>query len=401
MQRLRVLILVTLMAACGRANQQTSGDSGKGSPAAPSGAPSAQDSAVANASTIPPAGEAGTVPDRPPDRMYLGKVFPPQTVQVLMPGAATITSLDLADYLGKRPIAICYFVLGESIGEGVFQSVQKMALDELKGKIDVFATVRPGRKMSLAEAAEKLKALGVKIPTFIDEDFKLGSALGVNATPTISFIDAKGVLRIPEAKSLKQIIGGQSTMRDVLLWAADGGAVASYGRLRRYYPANELIGEHFLDFTLKEFKGERRIKFSDVAGKPNKLTGLLFWHPNCPHCKVAMPGIVVSYATYKQKLDIISVVDIKNEEEAVNTDDTIRAHGIKFTVLEDEGKKVADMYKIVSTPTFLFIRPDGVVDSVYVSGETNYLPVFQARIKAVLGAPGKPPSAPAGSSTAP
>jgi peroxiredoxin len=154
-------------------------------------------------------------------------------------------------------------------------------------------------------------------------------------------------------------------------------------RLPRYYPSEELVGEQFPDFILKEFKGDKRVKLSDYV-KEDRVTALLFWHPNCKQCKTAMPGIVTGANSYAKWLDIISVVSLKNSDEARNAEDTIRAHKMEFPVLEDEGKRVKDLYKVLSTPTMFFIRPDGVIDSVYTKGDVNYVPVFSVRIRKIL-----------------
>ena len=84
-------------------------------------------------------------------------------------------------------------------------------------------------------------------------------------------------------------------------------------------------------------------------------------------------------------MDLISVVNLKDEDEERNCEDTIRAHKITFPVLRDEDRRVSGLFKVVSTPTLVIVRPDGIVDSVYTSGKANYLPIFKARVKAVMG----------------
>ena len=53
-------------------------------------------------------------------------------------------------------------------------------------------------------------------------------------------------------------------------------------------------------------------------------------------------------------------------------------------VFLDETRAVVDKYKIVSTPTYLVIRGDGVVDSVFTGG-APILPALEAKKEELLG----------------
>jgi peroxiredoxin len=341
------------------------------------------------------AGESG------PAAVAPGMPFPPMKVRALHPGDSDPKALDLGASLGKRPVVICYFSLGEPAGEETLLTVQKLAEGQAKGSADFFGATKPGKRFPLEQAVTRLSLLGVSIPVIVDEGFALGAALGVSSAPAISLIDAEGVLRVPEAKSLKQLVQGTGSMADAIAAAIMRRTVPTVRQLPRYYPVNELVGGKYADFTLKTFKGTERVKLSDHVGKGKKLTGLLFWHPNCTHCKVAMPSIMTAYRTYQKLLDFVSVVDIKNADEARNAQDTIKAHGLTFPVLEDEANRVHDLYKVVSTPTFVFVKPDGTVDSAYTSAEANYFTVIQARIRAVLNVPVGSKSGQAKPATAP
>ena len=316
-----------------------------------------------------------------------GKPFPPMKVRALLPGGSSPAPLDLGASLGKRPLVICYFSLGEPESEETFMTVQKVAQGQAKGRADFFGAIKPGKRFPIEQAMTRLSLLGVSIPVIVDDCFELGTALGVSAAPAISLIDAEGVLRIPEAKSLKQYVQGKGSMADAIAAAIMKRTVPTVRQLPRYYPVNEMVGGKFVDFNLKKFRGTERVKLSDHVGKEKKLTGLLFWHPNCPHCKLVLPSMMIAYQTYQKLLDFVSVVDIKNADEARNADDAIKAHGITFPVLEDETRHVHDLYKVVSTPTLVFVRPDGTVDSAYTSADANYFTVIQARIRAVLNVP--------------
>lgn len=331
---------------------------------------------------------SATVAQEETARVDPGAPFPPMTVQVLPAGGTALRPLNLGTVIGKSPILICYFLLGEAQSEDVFTQVQEMAGKDLKGKVTVYGATRLNRNLSLEATIDRLSILGGGMPVIIEEEPALGRALGISQVPSLSLIDAAGVLRITLARSLKQPVAARTTMTQAVMSAAARGPVPTVTSLPRYYPANELVGEQFPDFILKQFGGPERVKMSDRVGKglnQGKITALLFWHPNCKHCKRAMPGVVAGLHSYAKYLDVVSIVDLKDEAETRNCQDTVRAHKIEFPVLEDEGRRITDMYKVISTPTMFFLRPDGVVDSVYTSGNVNYVPVFSSRIQSILG----------------
>jgi len=319
-----------------------------------------------------------------------GKPFAPMAVRGLMPGGSAPAPIDLGASLGSKPVVVLYFVLGDALSEEAFLHLEALAGSRLGDKAAVYGAINLGRKTTLAEAVDRLTLLGSTIPVIVEEDLALGRALGVTAAPSLNLIDAQGVLRIREAKSLKQEVARGMTMADAIQSATRGGPVPTVARLPRYYPANELVGEPFPDFILKRFQSTDRLKLSDVAGRgegegEGKITALLFWHPNCKHCKNVMPGLVTAWHAYENRFEVVSVAALKNSDEERNCADTVRVHGMTFPVLVDEGKRVSELYKVISTPTMFFIRPDGVIDSVYTAGDVNYVPVFQSRLRAILG----------------
>lgn len=312
-----------------------------------------------------------------------GTSFPALKVKVLKPGASDLSPLDLGTVLGTKPIVFVYFLLGEGISEEVFLDVQNLAERELEKKVAVYGVIKLGRRYSLESAVERLSLFGASVPVIVETDLLLANHLGIKTAPSISLIDENGIYKIPDAKSLKQEIVRGINMKKAIQNAARGGPVPQSLRLPRYYPAEELVGEPFPDFMLKQFKSDKRLKLSDVV-QEDRVTALLFWHPNCKQCKTAMPGIVTGSRSYKDWMDVISVTSLADADEEQNASDVIRVHEMEFPVLVDEGKRVKDLYKVLSTPTMFFIRPDGIIDSVYTQGDANYVPIMSVRIRRIL-----------------
>ncbi len=411
MRRLRVLSLALALASCsgcgaaprdGVSTGRGEGrPAGKESSASPPGAAGSEAGAVQARPAGPePSGAAGGAEAARPSRRKAvrGQPLGVPEVAVLRPGEPVLQRVDLTRSLGRLPIVICYFRLGDPVGERVFIALQQLALGPVAEKVEVYGAVKPGPGLKLEGVADRLSSLGTVLPVIVDQEgFALGEGLDVTESPSIGLIDAKGLVRIADARSLKQVVSGTATLAEAIAWVAAGNPMPTIARLPRYYPVVELIGEPFPDFTLPRFGAEGSVTMSDQrARNKGKVIGVLFWHPACEHCLKVMPSILAGRRAAARSFDLISIVDVKGEDDARDTGDAIGAQGIDFPVLQDDRRRVHSLCNVITTPTLVFVRPDGIVDSVYYSGEVNYLTVIQARVKAVLGLGGG-----RGASTAP
>ena len=57
----------------------------------------------------------------------------------------------------------------------------------------------------------------------------------------------------------------------------------------------------------------------------------------------------------------------------------------RYALLIDRDMKISQLYQITSTPTILFIGPDGVVDSVMVSSGEDFGAIATQKKKELLG----------------
>ncbi len=358
--RVLTAIPVLFMAACGGAPQGPVGE--KASPAA-------------IAATEAPPAEDGQV---------RGKPVQPRKVHVLYPGQSTLTEIDLGAYLGVNPVVICYTTLGSESGNRGLRAVHELAHGDIQGRVDFFGAIRPGTA-TVEDAARMLADLRIEIPVIVDETFELGTALSATTAPSISVIDRKGILRIADARELTQAINDRASVSDAIWHLARGGELPTVMSLARYYPVTELVGERVPGFSLGRFPTGETVVLADYVGDEGKVLGIFFWHPNCPQCKAVIPGLMAALKAYGGAINMVSVVHLEDENEKRNCADTIKAHGIDFPVVVDRDRSVWNLFKVVSTPTMVIVRPDGIVDSVHTSGQANYLPIFKARISQVLG----------------
>jgi len=310
-----------------------------------------------------------------------GSPFPSLAVKVLEPGAPALEPLDLGGLLGKRPIVLVQFAIGSGAGEGIVLSLQEMA-SGLKGDIAVMGAIQADTPEKVTAARQRLAALGIKLPVIVQDGPTLGLLLGGTKT-AISLIDHLGILRVAGAGGLKQKIGAGPDVEHAIRSAAARESVPTAGPLPLYKSTDDLIGERFPDFTLEALTGEE-VTLSQIVGKAQRVTAVLFWHPDSKESFQIMSGVVAGAASYNKWIDVISVVDLRNEDEVKRAREFIKTNGLTFPVLKDEERRAQARYRIGTLATMFFIRPDGTVDSVYTGTNVNYVPVFSVRIRRIL-----------------
>jgi peroxiredoxin len=264
---------------------------------------------------------------------------------------------------------------------------------EVKGQVALFLVVRLGAKSGVSELKEAMRVLGLDDPVILDEDGRVQQALGVKVVPSISLVDREGVLRVTRATTLSQPIFAGADIREVIRTVGRGDGLRTIEVLERYYPAEDLVGKDFRDVTLPERLTGRPLRLADHV-KPGRLTGVLYWSPRCPYSRKAMSGFVWGMRDMGKFLDIVSVVREGDDAEIRRFAEEQK---ITFPILEDRDRAFSRPYRAISTPTFILIGPDGVIDSVNTTGNVNYYTVLMAKVKALILKPAAPaPSAPAG-----
>ncbi len=123
-----------------------------------------------------------------------------------------------------------------------------------------------------------------------------------------------------------------------------------------------------LDFELKDPKGNV-VKLSDYRGKTVVLNFFATW---CGPCQVETPHLNETYLDMQNDDVVVLSVNLTfskdGEREAVN--DFINEYDIAFPVVLDETGEVAEMYRVNSIPTNIFIKPNGIIHNSF-SGALN------------------------------
>ncbi len=129
-----------------------------------------------------------------------------------------------------------------------------------------------------------------------------------------------------------------------------------------------LVGQRALDFELKDVDGNI-VKLSDYRGKTVVLNFFATW---CGPCQVETPHLNDTYLDMQNEDVVVLSVNLTfsraGEKEAVN--DFIKQYEVAFPVLLDEEGSVAEMFRIRSIPTNIFITPEGIIHTSF-SGALN------------------------------
>ena len=203
----------------------------------------------------------------------------------------------------------------------------------------------------------------------------------------VHHIDTEGKLRLANAGSLRQTLEYQMDLEAAIRRVASGRTLGTYGSMPRYFPVEELVGKKCPDFEAPLVDGGD-VKTWYQMIDPNKINVLFFWAVDCGHCRASLPGVNDWLRSQPEGINFVGVPNVPNEALKIQTTEYCRNQEFAFPNLMDETREIADLYKIVSTPTYLVIRGDGVIDSVYTTGSGIDEALEAKRAELLTGASG-------------
>ena len=312
-----------------------------------------------------------------------GVLFPLGVYANLNAGPGGPDTIDLADLVGKKPVALCYWIAGHERSEETMQRLQEIADEAGAGKIAVLGVVteRPGREAP--QIIERIRELELHVPVINDEGFRIGQQLLVQTVPSIAILDSWGALRLTNGGSLLQTVEYDLDVAGVVRRAARTGAVGTYGQLPRYYPVTEMVGQKCPDFKAPSLKDGVVQRWATLID-PESVNVLVFWSVDCPHCKKTLPQINAWLRENPKGINLISAARVSNPTEKVKTQEFCRFYDFVFPTLVDENQQLGQLFKVTSTPTMLIIRPDGVIDAA-LTGGTDFVTTFERKKEELLG----------------
>jgi len=136
---------------------------------------------------------------------------------------------------------------------------------------------------------------------------------------------------------------------DRVTWLSKDRMFKIKNRARELRPC--LIGKPAHPLILRDEKNNLR----ELYGVKAKYTVLMFWDPDCGHCKKEMPHVLSFYNTYKPKSVEIYAVTTENEPDKWKK--FIQENGITFINVADLNNEsnFRNYYDIFSTPQFFIL----------------------------------------------
>ncbi len=313
-----------------------------------------------------------------------GEFFPGSGFTNLNPGAGGPPKVDLSAVVGKKPVVLYYWMAGNTRSEQVFLELQKLADEIGPSRLALFGVATPPLgSYDVAPIRARIQALKLHLPVLYDEEFRLGQRLDVGTVPNVSILDAEGRLRLSNGGSLRQTLEYKLDLEGAIRRLATTGQLGTYGQLPTYYPATELVGQRTPDFEAAAVEDGAPRKLSSLLAT-DRVNVLIFWSVDCPHCRERLPQINQWYREHREGMNLISCAKVMNDAMRTKTEEFCRANGFVFPTLADPDMKIAQLYQVVSTPTMFIIRPGGVVDSVLLTGESDYVKTFEVKKRQLL-----------------
>jgi thiol-disulfide isomerase/thioredoxin len=214
--------------------------------------------------------------------------------------------------------------------------------------------------------------------------FKIGQQLQVRHVPSISILDGEGTLRLANAGSLRQPLEYKLDVQGLIARAAAGGSVGTYGQMPRWYPVQEMIGKQCPDFEAPVLGNGEMRRWSAMLDS-QKVNVLMFWSVDCPHCRETLPELNEWLKSNSEGINVVGAARVGNDASREKTQEFCEGNGFVFETLVDENRQIMDRFQVVSTPTFVIVGPDGVIDSVVLTGETGLAEKLEAKKKELLG----------------
>jgi peroxiredoxin len=310
--------------------------------------------------------------------------FPPAKFSNLNTNPGQPASVDLLTYLGKKPIVFVYWMANNPRAEKILQDAAAAVDAAGKDKLALLAVASPVYgSTDVAPIKARAQALKLTMPVLYDEGFRILQQLDVHAVPNISIVDGTGRLRLSNGSALKQTLEYKLDLETAIARLASTGKIGTYGPLPQYYPVNELVGQKCPDFSAPALTDGVSKTFSSML-QPDKVNVLVFWSVDCPHCKSAMPKLNEWLKDHPDGMNVITAARVTDADGQKRTAEYCRLSGFVFPTLVDKDLEIAGRYNVISTPTVVIIRPDGVIDSALTSGEIDIGLALQARKQQLL-----------------
>ncbi|MCM8765366.1 MAG: TlpA family protein disulfide reductase [Candidatus Omnitrophica bacterium] len=109
------------------------------------------------------------------------------------------------------------------------------------------------------------------------------------------------------------------------------------------------------DFLLPDLSGQ----LISLKSFPGRVILLTFWRTDCPYCRREIPILKRIQAKYNEK--DVKVISVIIGEDPRSVDKFKQREEISYSILLDEDREVAHLYKVIGVPTDIIIDRAGKI----------------------------------------
>jgi len=128
------------------------------------------------------------------------------------------------------------------------------------------------------------------------------------------------------------------------------------------------IGMSAPDFSLPVLDQPETMSLSQFKGKSVLL---YFWASWCVPCRLESPLLEKAYRAKRENGFTILAVNTTSQDSLQDVRAFIKEFGLTFPVLLDKTDSISQLYRVRGLPTSFFIKPDGLIQKIFIGGMTN------------------------------
>jgi peroxiredoxin len=132
------------------------------------------------------------------------------------------------------------------------------------------------------------------------------------------------------------------------------------------------------DFTLRTADG-RNVRLQELRGQ---VVMVNFWASWCAPCRVEMPHL--SRLSDRYRSSGFALLGVNVDDDPKNALNAAAKMGIRFPVLLDADKRVAQLYQVATMPSTVLIDRDGRVRYLHRGYREGYEATYDTQVRELL-----------------
>ena len=294
-------------------------------------------------------------------------------------------TIDLSKLKGVH--VVVFWVPDHAASEDCMDDLADL-MDKKRFKDVTVLAITRGKDSSEQKLAKKrFKAKKWPFTLVFDPDFKAAKHFGVDGKrpPLPNFFIISRYRRL-RTLPLGRITGKirNYSFEDMLALVVDGYTIPMVEFVpyspRQDMPSQKLIGKKAPYFSVKSLKG-RTLKPDQYKGKKNVV--VVFWSPNCPHCRKELPLLRKFMVKYGEKYDVEAFTMVYKFDKNTSSE-TLKAMQditVDFSTGMYSDKTIADKYNAHAVPTLYVINKQGVICEFLIGEQPNLIDVLVSIFK--------------------